>query len=175
MKCSAGLLTRGEAAPGSSGSLDQVREHWAKGPGGALSSGYDDEVMRQSARLLEPGSVTHEQLWAAYDYFLRAVVPVAEEAGVRIALHPDDPPISEVRGVPRIMGSPEAFERALSLVPSPYSGVTFCQGNFTLMTDDLPALIRQLGRDGRIFFLALPGCQGGRAQVCRSLPRRGPD
>ena len=50
------------------------------------------------------------------------------------------------------MGSPEAFERVLALVPSPNSGVTFCQGNFTLMTDDLPALIRRLGRDGRIFF-----------------------
>jgi mannonate dehydratase len=120
--------------------------------GGALSSGYDDEVMRQAPPLVEPGSITHEQLWQAYEYFLRAVVPVAEEAGVRLSLHPDDPPISEVRGVPRIMGSPEAFERVLALVPSPNSGVTFCQGNFTLMTDDLPALIRRLGRDGRLFF-----------------------
>ena len=87
--------------------------------GGALSSGYDDEVMRQAPPLVEPGSITHEQLWEAYEYFLRAVVPVAEEAGVRLSLHPDDPPISEVRGVPRIMGSPEAFERVLALVPSP--------------------------------------------------------
>ncbi len=95
--------------------------------GGALSIGYDDEVMRQSRPLIEPGSITHEQLWEAYEYFSRAVVPVAEEAGVRIGLHPDDPPISEVRGVPRIMGSPEAFERALALVPSAYSGVTFAR------------------------------------------------
>ena len=120
--------------------------------GGALSTGYDDAIIRETPPLVEPGSVTHDQLWGAYEYFLRAVVPVAEEAGVRIALHPDDPPISDVRGVPRIMGSPEAFERVLALVPSEFSGVTFCQGNFVLMTDDLPALIRRIGRDRRIFF-----------------------
>lgn len=120
--------------------------------GGALSSGYDDEIMRQAPPLIEPGSVTHEQLWANFEYFLKAIVPVAEESGVRLSLHPDDPPIAYVRGVPRIMGSADAFERVLSTVVSPYSGVTFCQGNFSLMTDDVPGLIRQLGRDGRIFF-----------------------
>ena len=52
-----------------------------------------------------------DQLWAAHEYFLRAVVPVAEEAGVRICLHPDDPPLPEVRGVPRIMGTPAGFDR----------------------------------------------------------------
>ena len=120
--------------------------------GGALSSGYDDKVMQKSKPLIEPGSVTHEQLWSAHEYFLKAIVPVVEESGVRIALHPDDPPLPYVRGVPRIMGSPEAFERVLSSVPSPNSGITFCQGNFSLMTDDVPGLIRQLGRDRRIFF-----------------------
>jgi len=120
--------------------------------GGALSTGYDDEVMRAAPPLAEPGSITHEQLWDAFEYFLRAVVPVAEQSGVQISLHPDDPPISQVRGVPRIMGSPGAFQRVLSIVPSEYSGVTFCQGNFTLMSGDLPALIRRLGADGRIFF-----------------------
>lgn len=120
--------------------------------GGALTTGYDDEVMRAAPLLVEPGSITHEQLWNAHEYFLKAVIPVAEEVGVRLALHPDDPPIPYVRGVPRIMNTPEAFERVLTSVPSPNSGITFCQGNFALMTDDLPALIRQLGRDGRIFF-----------------------
>jgi len=120
--------------------------------GGALSSGFDEEMMRSAPPLVEPGSITPEQLWSAFEYFLKAVVPVAEEAGVKLALHPDDPPIPEVRGVPHIMISPEAFERVLSTVESDYNGITFCQGNFTLMTDDLPALIRRLGQTGRIFF-----------------------
>jgi mannonate dehydratase len=55
--------------------------------------------------------------------------------------------------VPRIMGSPEAFDRVLRTVPSENSGITLCQGKFTLMTDDLPALIRRFGRQGKIFFV----------------------
>lgn len=121
--------------------------------GGALSTGYDNDVMRTAPPLIEPGSISHQQLWENFEYFLKAVVPVAEESGVRLALHPDDPPIGEVRGVPRIMGTPEAFERVLGLADSECNGVTLCQGNFTLMTDDLPSLIRRLGATRRIFFV----------------------
>ena len=60
--------------------------------GGARSGGYDDATMRRAAPVAEPGSISTDQLWAAHEYFLRAVVPVAEEAGVRICLPPDDPP-----------------------------------------------------------------------------------
>lgn len=64
------------------------------------------------------------------------MVPVAEAAGVRICLHPDDPPLPEVRGVPRIMGTPAAFDRVLTTVPSAYSGITVCQGNFTALAGE---------------------------------------
>jgi len=142
--------------------------------GGALTSGYDDEIMQHARPLIEPGSITHEQLWNAHEYFLKAIVPVAEESGVRIALHPDDPPIPFVRGVPRIMGSPEAFERVLSSVPSPNSGITFCQGNFALMTNDVPGLIRQLGRDGRIFFAHFRDVKGTASKFYETFHDEGP-
>ncbi len=121
--------------------------------GGAMSTRFSEEEMRRWPSLVEPGGVTAEDLWAAFAYFLDAVVPVAEEAGVRIGLHPDDPPLREVRGIPRIMNTPEAFERVLATYDSDSSGITFCQGNFTLMTDDLPALIRRFGGRRRIFFV----------------------
>jgi mannonate dehydratase len=142
--------------------------------GGALSSGYDNEVMLAAPKMIEEGSITHEQLWEGLEYFLRAVVPVAEEAGVRLALHPDDPPIPYVRGVPRIMGSPEAFERVLDIVPSSNSGITFCQGNFALMTDDVPTLIRRLGRDGRIFFAHFRDVRGTREKFVETFHDEGP-
>lgn len=142
--------------------------------GGALSTGYDDDVMRRAVPLAEPGSITHEQLWSAFEYFLRAVVPVAEEAGVRIGLHPDDPPIDEVRGVPRIMGTPEAFERVLRTVESECSGITFCQGNFTLMTDDLPGLIRRFGGEKRIFFVHFRDVAGDRRRFIEVFHDEGP-
>jgi mannonate dehydratase len=98
------------------------------------------------------GVVPAEQLWSAWERFMDVVVPVAEKAGVRLALHPDDPPISEVRGVGRIMNSVESFERAMAYVESEANAICLCQGNFTLFCDDLPAVIRQFGRKGQLAF-----------------------
>jgi mannonate dehydratase len=119
--------------------------------GGALATGYDHEVMQANPRYDDPP--TEEQLWANLRHFLERVVPVAEEAGVKLAMHPDDPPISPIRGMPRIMTSVENFERLLDLVPSPVNGIALCQGNFTLMTDDLPGVIRRFGSRSKIFFV----------------------
>ena len=113
--------------------------------GGALTTAYDRGVGEGQEPMLEPGEVTAEQLWQNLEYFLKAAVPVAEEAGVALGMHPDDPPVESVRGVPRIMNSPAAYDRLLELVPSPANGVTLCQGNFALMTDDLPGTIRHFG------------------------------
>jgi mannonate dehydratase len=77
-----------------------------------------------------------------------------------MAMHPDDPPRSPIRGIGRIMRSPEAFERLLELVPSEMSGVTLCQGNFTLMTDDVPSVIRAFGSAGKIFFVHFRDVRG---------------
>jgi mannonate dehydratase len=121
--------------------------------GGAITNGFDEAKMAEAPPLIEPGSVTPADLWRNFAYFLEAVVPVAEEAGVRLALHPDDPPLAEVRGVPRIMGSPEAFDRVVSTVDSEANGITLCQGNFRLMTDDLPSVIRRFGVQKKIFFV----------------------
>ncbi|MBN1579859.1 MAG: mannonate dehydratase [Anaerolineae bacterium] len=119
--------------------------------GGALVTGYDHDLMR-NAPLTEHGVVTKEQMWDNLTYFLERVIPVAEEANVKLAMHPDDPPLSPIRGIGRIMGSIEEYERLLDLVPSPVNGIALCQGNFTLMTDDLPGVIRHFGSQNKIFF-----------------------
>lgn len=127
--------------------------------GGALVTGYDHALMRDQP-LTEHGVVTEERLWENFEYFLRAVIPVAEEAGVKLALHPDDPPLSPIRGVGRIMRSLEAFQRVVDLVPSECNGITMCQGNFALMTDDLPATIRHFGKQKKIFFVHMRDVKG---------------
>ena len=88
------------------------------------------------------------------------VVPVAEKAQVRLAMHPDDPPLSPLQGLPRIMRSVENYQRLLDLVPSDVNGITLCQGNFTLMTDDLPAVIRRFGKQKKIFFVHFRDVRG---------------
>lgn len=111
--------------------------------GGALVTGFSRVESERLNGLVEPGEVTPEQLWDALEYFLGAVLPEAESAGVRLALHPDDPPIPMVRNVPRIVGSLESYRRVRRLSDARANAITFCQGNFALMTDDLPAAIRE--------------------------------
>lgn len=123
------------------------------GRGGALVTGFRAADADLLPPLAADGEVTHEQLWKALSYFLDAVVPVAEEAGVRLGMHPDDPPRAWGRNVPRIMGSADAYRRLMTLRPSPSNAITFCQGNFALMGEDLPTLIREFGAAGQIAFV----------------------
>ncbi len=87
--------------------------------------------------------VSAEKLWANYEYFLRAVLPTAEKAGVKLGLHPDDPPLSPLRGVGRIFSSADGFARAMALSDSPSHRITFCQANFRAMGCDLPATAKR--------------------------------
>ena len=127
--------------------------------GGALVTGFDNGLMK-NAPLTEYGIVTEDQLWDNLQYFLEKIVPVAERAGVKLAMHPDDPPLSPICGLGRIMRSVENFQRLIDLVPSPVNGITLCQGNFALMTDDLPGVIRQFGQQDKIFFVHLRDVRG---------------
>lgn len=89
--------------------------------------------------------VAADDLWSRLEALLRALVPVAEDAGVVLAMHPDDPPLPELLGNARIMNSVEGFERLVSLVPSSANAICFCQGTFAAMGVDIPATIRRLG------------------------------
>ncbi|HET6385986.1 MAG TPA: mannonate dehydratase [Armatimonadota bacterium] len=129
------------------------------GRGGALVTGYfyDDD---KDQPLTEAGVVTEEDLWEHFRYFLARVLPVAEKAGVKLALHPDDPPLSPIRGVGRIMRSVEGFQRVVDMAQSESNAITLCQGNFALMTDDLPSVIRHFGKQNRIAFVHFRDVKG---------------
>jgi mannonate dehydratase len=93
---------------------------------------------------LEPGTA-RAQLWANLEAFLDELLPIAEDAGVVLAMHPDDPPLPSLLGNDRIMHCVEGFERLVALAPSPSNKIAFCQGSFAEMGVDIPAVIRQLG------------------------------
>ena len=86
---------------------------------------------------------SHEKLWENYAYFLKAVLPAAEAAGVRMCLHPDDPPVAELKGYPRIFTSANAYRKMLKIADSPSAGITFCAATFRAMGEDDLALIRE--------------------------------
>jgi len=115
-------------------------------PGWAAA--YDADKLRI---LLEAyREVDAERLWDHLAYFLERVVPVAEESGVRMAIHPDDPPWP-IFGLPRIICRGADLERLTKLVDRPANGVTFCTGSLgALPENDLPAMVRRLGN--RIHF-----------------------
>ncbi|WP_428939870.1 mannonate dehydratase [Fontivita pretiosa] len=127
--------------------------------GGALVTGFRLDAMK-GPPLTEYGVVPEQRLWEHLEYFLKRVVPVAEKARVKLAMHPDDPPLSPLRGIARIMSSVEGFQRLIEMVPSEYNGITLCQGNFTLMTRDLPGVIRHFGKQGRIHFVHFRDVRG---------------
>ena len=141
--------------------------------GGSLVSGYDQSLV-DDAPPSPFGPIGEAELWANLEYFLGRVVPVAERCGVQLAMHPDDPPLSPIRGVGRIMSSVENYQRLLDLNPSPMNGITLCQGNFRLMTDDLPAVIRRFGGRGRVFFVHFRDVAGDRRNFRETWHDDGP-
>ncbi len=136
--------------------------------GGALVTGYDHELMANAPNT-DAGVVTEDQLWESLEYVMQAIVPVAEESGVTLALHPDDPPISPIRGVGRILTSPDAMMRAIDLVPSPNNQVTFCQGSFATMGADIPREIRRFGERGAIGFVHFRDVRGTPARFVETF------
>ncbi|MFB6087625.1 MAG: mannonate dehydratase [Haloarculaceae archaeon] len=125
--------------------------------GGSLVTAYTNDRMHRGG---EPpaGDVSREDLWEAIEYFLQEVTPVAEEAGVKLGLHPDDPPRESLRGTPRIINSPESYQRVLDAYDSEHNGITFCQGNFAAMGVDIPETIRRFGE--RINFVHFRDVEG---------------
>jgi mannonate dehydratase len=127
--------------------------------GGSVVTSFDYELVKD-APPTEEGPISEEKLWETLEYFLKKVVPVAEKWNVKLAMHPDDPPLSPIRGVGRIMSSVVNYQRLLDIIPSPMNGITMCQGNFTLMTDDLPGVIRKFGNQDKIFFVHFRDVRG---------------
>jgi len=155
--------------------------------GGAKSTSFDIALATGNQLMEHPNSAfdikwvpedertpkSDDQMWSNLERFLEGITPVAEEAGVRVGLHPDDPPVPEISGVARIMRSPEAFRKYLELVPSDSTGVVFCQGCFTEMGCDVPAEIRHFGSRGKIFSVDFRNIKGELRNFQETFPDTG--
>ncbi len=134
---------------------EEWREFMPTGLGHADSMPVFDEA---------DGIVTAEQMWGNYCYFMDAVLPVAEEAGVRIALHPDDPPVAMLGGVARIFKAPTDFKRAYQrYADSPAWGLDLCLGCCSEMAggaENVREMIHFFGPKGRIFYIHFRDVQG---------------
>ena len=117
--------------------------------------GWDASYTQQEVRqlLCAYGRLGEEGLWRNLEVFLKAVIPVAEECGVLMALHPDDPPYS-IFGLPRIITCEENLDRVLGIMDSPSNSLCFCTGSLgCARSNDIPAMVRKYSGMGRIGFM----------------------
>src|SRR5881296_3110898 len=120
------------------------------GRGGAGLTAFDYDRVKDLPPLSEEGAHSLEEIWSNISYFLRAVVPVAEESGVRLALHPNDPPAPLSRGSGQIMASLEGWKRLIEIVPSKSNGITFDCGVTQELGEDPVEVCRYFGTRDRI-------------------------
>ena len=123
--------------------------------GGALVTGFDIADFEPTE-----ASITEAQLWNNYEYFIKAVIPHAEKHGIKLALHPDDPPLPRLGNVSRIMISYENIRRAINMVKSDSLGVTMCQACYLMMGEDLYDVIEKFGK--KIFFVHFRNVTGNK-------------
>ena len=120
------------------------------GRAGAGYTGFDYERMKDLPPLPEEGARSLEEMWANITYFLKAVIPVAEQSGVRLALHPNDPPAPLSRGSEQIMGTVEGWKRLIGIADSPANGITYDCGVTREIGEDPVAVCRYFATRDRI-------------------------
>ncbi|SDK54930.1 mannonate dehydratase [Natronorubrum texcoconense] len=119
--------------------------------GGATVSSFDADDLDDE--YTHDREYTEEELWENYEYFLEEVIPVAEEAGIKLCLHPNDPPMERLGGVPQLFRNFENFKRAMDLVPSDNHGLELCLGCWSQMGEDVAEVIRYFGERDEIFYV----------------------
>ncbi|BBF85419.1 mannonate dehydratase [Aquitalea magnusonii] len=106
-------------------------------------------------------ATSQEQLWQRLEYFLREIIPVAEQAGVRLAAHPDDPPLEEVRGQPRLVYQPYLYQKLLDIYPSKANALEFCLGTVAEMSEgDIYRAVEQYVSQGAICYIHFRNVHG---------------
>ena len=115
--------------------------------GGAKVTAFDMADFKPTGAV-----ITADELWKNYEYFIKAAVPEAEKYGIKLALHPDDPPVPRLGDVERIMISRANIEHAIyGICPSDSLGITMCQANYHIMGENLEMLIPKFAE--KIFFV----------------------
>lgn len=146
-------------------SIVSVWGHWrtytsggGRGNAGVKSFDYD---LVKDAPVVETGPVSLEEMWNRFSYFLEHIVPAAENAGVKLAAHQDDPPAEELRGTGRLLTNHEAMKKLIEIVPSPYNGLEFCQGTVAEMGPEHAIdAVRYFGGLNKIFYVHFRNIRG---------------
>src|SRR3984893_1723142 len=159
--------------------LGVVRSEPTRGRGGTLASTFVYDTAKVDPQVFELAKGNDDMMWERIEYFLKRVVPAAEEAKVKIACHPNDPgmPKGGFHGVPSVLSSVEGLKKFVDIAPSPYHGLNFCQGTVCEMLDDpakeIPDVIRYFGTRKKIFNVHFRNIKGHRDDFVEVYPDEG--
>ena len=167
--------------------IDQRTTYWApRGPfwhpgyerlpigrGGVYLTTFDAQRIQGELDDKPAGEVSAEEVWSRIAYFHERIVPVAEQAHVRLATHPDDPPMAYYRGVHQALVGFEGLKRLVDLVPSPYNGLLLCLGCMQEAGEDVPAVIRYFGERNKIFYVHFRNVAGAVPTYREVFPNEG--
>ncbi len=125
-------------------------------------SGSDDPFNTRGVVPAADYHLTEAEMWANYTYFIKAVIPVAEEAGVKLALHPDDPPVASLGGIARLFRNFDGFKRAMEIADSDAWGLDLCLGCWSEMGGERAVMeaIEYFGPRGKILYVHFRDVQG---------------
>ena len=159
--------------------LGVVRSGYTTGRGKTRCSTFVLETAKVDPQVFEMVHADDDTMWERIEYFLKRVVPAAEDAKVRIACHPNDPgmPKGGFRGIPSVLSSVDGLKRFIEIAPSTYHGLNFCQGTVCEMLDDpakeIPDVIRYFGSRKKIFNVHFRNIVGRRLNFREAFPDEG--
>jgi len=120
--------------------------------GGSPATAFN-EAMGKSYPLTHHREYTEEEMWANLEYWIKIITPIAEEEGIRLGIHPSDPPVPSLGGVPRLFRSFAAYKRLIEIYPSDSNAIEFCQGSFSEMQDDIYEMIEYFVSRRKILYV----------------------
>ena len=129
--------------------------------GGAVATAFDD-ALAQRMPLTHDRVYTEEEMWTNLEYWIKIITPIAEEEGIRLGIHPCDPPVPVLGGIPQLLRNFAAYKRLVEIYPSDCNGIEFCQGTMAEMDDevDIYDKIRYFGSRNKILYVHFRNVSG---------------
>ena len=127
--------------------------------GGALATAFDDNIAKKYP-LTHDREYNEEEMWANLEYWIKIITPIAEEEGIRLGIHPCDPPVETLGGIPQLLRSFAAYKRLIEIYPSDSNAIEFCQGTFSEMKDDIYEMIEYFVSRKKILYVHFRNVSG---------------
>ena len=127
--------------------------------GEAEATAFDNDVA-QNYPFTHDREYSEEEMWENLEYWIKIITPIAEEEGIRLGIHPCDPPVPVLGGIPQLFRSFDAYKRLIEIYPSDSNAIEFCQGTFSEMNDDIYEMIQYFGERKKILYVHFRNVSG---------------